>query len=233
MKLLIVGGSEELSETISLVLKVRWRELTVLRAADPREGLELAHSEQPDIVMLHLDSPGVDCFDLISQIRSFSNVPLVVLSESSDVVDKIRALEMGADDWISRNCTPMEFIARVNAILRRCYPHGDNHLSCFFNGKLSINYAAHEVCILGKNVHLTATEYKVLYQLVRHEGSVISCTDLLHSVWGSGYEADCEFVKKYIYRLRCKLEQEPANPQLIVTRRGVGYLYSTANYSPN
>lgn len=233
MKLLIVGGSEELSETISLVLKVRWRELAVLRAADSGEGLELAHSEQPDIVMLHLDSPGVDCFDLISQIRSFSNVPLVVLSESSDVVDRIKALEMGADDWVSRDCIPMEFIAKVNAILRRCYPHSNNHLTSFFNGKLSINYAAHEVSMLGKRVRLTPIEYKILYQLVRNEGSVVSCTDLLRSVWGPNYEADPEFVKKYIYRLRSKIEEDPANPQIIITERGIGYLYSASHYSPN
>jgi len=233
MKLLVIGGSEELSETVSLILKVRWRELTLLRAADPAEGLELAHSEQPDIVMLHFDSPTVGSFELIGQIRTFAQAPIIVVSESDNVMDKVRALEMGADDWISRDCIPMEFIAKVNAILRRCYPHSNNHLSCFFNGRLSINYAAHEVCMLGKRVNLTPIEYKILYQLVRHEGSVVSCTDLLHSVWGSDYEADPEFVKKYICRLRSKIEEDPANPQIILTERGVGYLYSTSRYSPN
>ena len=233
MKLLVVGGSEELLATISLILKVRWRELRLARATEPSEGLELARREQPDIVMLRLDSPSVDCFDLIVQVRSFSNVPLVVLSDSGDVVDRIKALEMGADDWISRDCIPMEFIAKVNAILRRCYPHSNNHLSCFFNGKLSINYAAHEVCMLGKRVNLTPIEYKILYQLVRHEGSVVSCTDLLHSVWGADYEADPEFVKKYICRLRSKIEEDPSDPKIILTERGVGYLYSTSDYCPN
>lgn len=232
MKVLFVGGSEESLETVSLILKVRWRELSVAHAA-AGEAPELARSEQPDIVMLHLDSSCAGCLDLIGQVRSFSRVPIIVLSESGAVVDKIRALESGADDWISRDCVPMEFIAKVNAILRRCYPHSNNHVSCFFNGKLSINYAAHEVCMLGKRVNLTPIEYKILYQLVRHEGSVVSCTDLLRSVWGSDYEADPEFVKKYIYRLRCKLEEDPANPQLIITQRGVGYLYSISHYSPN
>jgi two-component system KDP operon response regulator KdpE len=233
MKALLVGGSDELSVTVSLILKVRWRELTLLRAAEPGEALELARREQPDIVMLHLDSPCVGCLDLIGQIRSFSRVPLIVLSENGNVVDKIRALETGADDWIAYDCMPMEFVAKVNAILRRCYPYSNNHLSVFFNGKLSINYAAHEVCMLGKRVNLTPTEYKILYQLVRNEGSVVSCTDLLRSVWGSDYEGDPEFVKKYIYRLRCKLEEDPAKPQIIVTERGVGYLYSTSRYHPN
>jgi DNA-binding response OmpR family regulator len=233
MKLLVVGGSDELLATISLILMVRWPELSLVHAAELGEALELARREQPDIVMLHFDSPCAGCFDLISQVRSFSNVPLVVLSEIGDVLDKVRALEMGCDDWISRDCIPMEFIAKVNAILRRCYPHSNNHLSCFFNGKLSINYAAHEVCILGKRVNLTPIEYKILYQLVRHEGSVVSCTDLLHSVWGADYEADPEFVKKYICRLRSKIEEDPSNPKIILTERGVGYLYSTSDYCPN
>jgi len=233
MKALVIGGSEESIETISLILKVRWRDLVVLHVAESGEALELARSEQPDIVMLHLDSASPGCFDLISQIRRFSNLPVIVLSDIGNVVDKVRALEIGADDWISRDCMPMEFIAKVNAILRRSYPHSNNHLSSFFNGRLSINYAAHEVCMLGKRVNLTPTEYKILYQLVRHEGSVVSCTDLLRSVWGADYEADPEFVKKYIYRLRCKLEEDPAKPQLIVTERGAGYLYSTSRYHPN
>jgi len=232
MKALVIGASEELVETISLILKVRWRDL-VVHAAEPGEALELARGEQPDIVMLRLDSASASCFDLIGQIRSFSKVPVIVLSDIGSVVDKVRALEMGADDWISRDCMPMEFIAKVNAILRRCYPHSNNHVSCFFNGKLSINYAAHEVCMLGKRVNLTPIEYKILYQLVRNEGTVVSCINLLRNVWGADYEADPEFVKKYICRLRSKIEEDPSNPQIILTERGAGYLYSASHYHPN
>ena len=233
MKVLFVGDSEELLGIISLILKVRWRGLSLVSATKASEALELVGREQPDIVMIHFDPPSADRFDLISQIRMFSDVPLIVLSENGDVVDKIRALEMGADDWIASDCIPMEFIAKVNAILRRCYPYSNNHISSFFNGRLSINYAAHEVCILGKQVYLTPIEYRLLYQLVRNEGSVVSRTNLLHSVWGAAYEADPEFVKKYIHRLRSKLEEDPANPKIIVNERGVGYMYLGSRYSPN
>jgi len=233
MKVLFVSDSEELSGTISLILKVRWRELSLVSATEASEALELVGREQPDIVMLHLDPPGADRFDLISQIRMFSNVPLIVLGENGDVVDKIRALEMGADDWIASDCIPMEFIAKVNAILRRCYPQSDNHISSFCNGRLRINYAAHEVCLLGKEVKLTPIEYKLLYQLVRNEGSVVSRTNLLHSVWGADYEADPEFVKKYIHRLRSKIEEDPTNPKIIVNQRGIGYMYLSSRYFPN
>ena len=233
MKLLLVGGSEELAGTISLILKVRWRELSLVRTSEASEALELVGREQPDMVMLHLDPPSADRFDLISQIRMFSNVPLIALGKNGSVVDKIRALETGADDWIASDCIPMEFIARVSAILRRCYPHSDNHVSSFFDGKLRINYATHEVCVLGKQVNLAPIEYKLLHQLVRNEGSPVSRTNLRHSVWGADYEADPEFVRKHIYRLRSKIEEDPANPKIIVSERGVGYMYLSSRYSPN
>jgi len=232
MKALFVGGSEELSGTICLILKVRWRELSLVSATEASEALELVGREQPDIVMLHLDPPSADRFDLISRIRMFSKVPLIVLSKNASVVDKIRVLEMGADDWIASDCIPMEFIARVSAILRRCYPHSNNHISSFFDGRLSINYATHEVGMLGKQVKLAPIEYKLLHQLVRNEGSVVSRANLLHSVWGADYEADPEFVKKHIHRLRSKLEEDPANPKIIVSERGVGYMYVRSPYSP-
>jgi len=233
MRLLFVSGSEELSGTICLILKVRWRELSLVRATEASEALELVRKKQPDIVMLHLDPASADHFALISQIRMFSNVSLIVLSKNASVVDKIRALEMGADDWIASDCIPMEFIARVSAILRRCYPHSDNHISSFFDGKLRINYATHEVCILGKQVKLAPIEYKLLHQLVRNEGSPVSRTNLLRSVWGADYEADPEFVRKHIHRLRSKIEKDPANPEIIVNERGAGYMYVRSPYSPN
>jgi len=230
---LFVGGCEELSGTISLILKVRWRELSLVSATEASEALELVGREQPDIVMLHLDPPSADRFDLIGQIRICSNVPLIVLGENGSAVDKIRALEMGADDWIASDCIPMEFIARVSAILRRCYPQSDNHVSSFFDGKLRINYATHEVCVLGKQAKLAPIEYKLLYQLVRNEGNPVSRTNLRHSVWGADYEADPEFVRKYIHRLRSKIEENPANPKIIVNERGTGYMYVRSPYSPN
>ncbi len=228
MKVLLVGGSEDLSQTISVILKVRWPNLSLVHTSEASASLQLIHSEQPDIAMLHLDSAPLDCFDLISQIRGFSDVPLIVISQSDDVVDKVRALEMGADDWICPACVPMEFIAKVNAILRRCSPSSSSCVSCFFNDKLSIDYATRKVCVLGKPVKLTPIEYKILCQLIRNEGSVVSRADLIHSVWGPNYETAPEFLKKYIHRLRSKVEEDPAIPQMVLTERGVGYIITSA-----
>ena len=180
--------------------------------------------------MLQVDATSPDDFDLIGQIRSFSEVPLIALSQSKDVMDKVKALEMGADDWIPPS-SPMKYIAKVNAILRRCCPLGDGYTASFLCGKLSINYATHDVYVNGKPVKLTPIEYKILYQLVKNEGSVVCHTNLLSSAWGPHYGATPEFLKKYIYRLRSKIEEDPGDPKIICTRRGVGYIFITASDS--
>ncbi len=230
MKVLFVGDSEELLQAMSIILQVRWRELRLIHATGARQATELIHKEQPHIVMLQFDAPSQDDFDLIGQIRSFSDVPILALSQSKDVMNKVRALEMGADDWIPPS-SPIEYITKVNAILRRCSPLGDSYTASFLCGKLTINYATHDVYVNGKSVELTPIEYKILYQLVRNEGSVVGHTNLLNSVWGPHYGAAPEFLKKYIYRLRSKIEDDPADPRIICTRRGVGYSFITASDS--
>ena len=231
MKVLVSTDSRDLVETISVILKVRWPDLTMLQAIEAREGVNLIHREQPDLVMLHFDlAATVDSFDFIGEVRSFSDVPIVIVSKESDVADEVRALEMGADDWIVLASLPiMAFIARVNAILRRCSAQNTESISSFLNGKLMINCTAHEVLVEGKVVKLTPIESKIACELVRNGGSVVSSASLLHSAWGPDYRADPSFLKKYIYRLRAKIEQDPANPKLILTERGVGYRLSESN----
>lgn len=228
---MLVGGSEELSQTISLVLKVRWPNLSLVHSSEARESLQLMHREQPDIAMLHLDSASADCFDIIGQIRSFSDVPLIVVSQRDDVVGRVRALEMGADDWCNPSSVPMEFIAKVNAILRRCSHFKKGSIFSCLNGKVSIDCCAHRVCAYGKTVKLTPIEYKILWQLAQNEGSVVSREALIHTVWGPSYAADPEFLKKYIYRLRCKMEEDPALPKMLLTERGVGYILAPPDWT--
>ena len=214
-------------------MKVRWPELSLLQSIEERESIEQIYRELPDIVMLHLDSGTIDYFTLIVQIRSFSPVPLIVLSSSDDVIDKIRALEMGADDWIDPSAIPMEFIAKVNAVLRRCINHSNNHCQSFLHGKLRINYDTHKICVSGKTQKLTPIEYKILSLLVNNEGKIVTRADLLHAVWGPDYRADPAFLKKYIHSLRSKLEEHPANPEIILNERGVGYIFTPKCDSTN
>jgi len=233
MKVLIITVSQNLAQDISIILKVRWPELTLLHSIEARESVEQIYREQPDIVMLHLDSEIADSFDIIGQIRSFSPVPLIVLSSSDDVIDKVRALEMGADDWIDPSAIPMEFIAKVNAVLRRCIHHSSSHSQSFLRGKLSIDYDTHQVCVSGMAQKLTPIEYKILSRLVNSEGRIVASEDLLHNVWGPDYRADPAFLKKYIYSLRCKLEEHPHKPEVILNERGVGYIFTPHHDSTN
>lgn len=229
MKVLVISHSEDLSQAISPILKVRWPNLSFVHADEAKESLELIHREQPDIVMLHLPersegAPPLNCFDLISQIRNFSGVPLIVISQSDDVMDKVEALEMGADDSVCLPLVAMEFIARVNAILRRCLPCNNVDASYFLNGKLSINYAARQVCISGKPVKLTPIEYKILCHLIKNQGRVCSSSELLQHVWGPNYSDERELLKLSVYRLRSKIEEDPSNPEIIFNERGIGYV---------
>ncbi len=235
MKVLVVSHSQDLSQGISSVLKVRWPDLTLVYTREAREGLELTHAEEPDILMYHLPEPGEgsppsDHFDFIGQIRSFSDVPLVVISQSNDVTDKVRALEMGADDWVSPSSIPMEFIAKVNAIVRRCSLNGHG-VSSFLNGKLSIDLATREVRIWGHPVKLTPIQYKLLCHLIKNQGRVCSSVELLQHVWGPGYDDDRELLKLSVHRLRSKIEEDPSNPEIIFNERGIGYVIRASGSS--
>jgi len=228
MKVLLVRLPEEISRNVSLALKVRWPDLSLFRTDEAREALQLVHSEQPHLALLHLpeDSQGSapeDCFDLISQIRGFSSIPLIVIGRGDDVMDKVKALEVGADDWISPYFSPMEFIARVNAILRRCSPHKPG-VASFLGGKLSIDYATRRVSIFGKTVKLTPIQYRIFCYLAENEGRICTTSELLRYVWGPNSSDDRELLKLNVYRLRSRIEKEPSNPEIIFNERGMGYV---------
>ena len=228
MKVLVVSHSQDLSQAISAILNLRWPDLDLVHADEATESLQLIHREQPDIVMFHLPEPGevassADCFRIISQIRGLSDVLLIVISQRDDVMDRVRALEMGADDWLSPSSIPMEFIAKVNAILRRRSANNQD-VSFFQNGKLSINHDTRQVSISGKPVKLTPIQYKLLCHLIENLGRVCSSTELLQHVWGPNYGDEKELLKLSVYRLRSKIEADPSNPEIIFNERGMGYI---------
>lgn len=229
MKVFFIGDSKELEQKVSFSLRVRWPDFSLVHTAEGREVISRVRTEQPDICILDLDSPNFAGLDLLSQIHRFSSVPIIVLSQRNDIVDRARALEMGADDYITQPFIPMELIARVNALLRRSSIVKSEYAKPFVSGKLTINYATHRVFLSGKPVKLTPIEYKILCHLARSKGSVVTRSDLLLSVWGPDYQADPEFLKKYIYRLRSKVEDDHDNPEIIITEWGVGYKLSPSS----
>jgi len=231
MKALVVGGTGELAETLRVILHVRWHELNLVHVPESQAALSALRREEPALMLVNLDHSVASCCDFISQVRACSDVPLVVVGEEEDVTAKVRALETGADDWILASSIPMEFIARVNALLRRVRTSAAMEEAKYANGALSIDFGSQEVRIDGRRASLTPTEFKVLCQLAKHEGTVVTREELLGHVWGVDAFADPEFVKKYVHRLRVKLEDDPAEPRYIVNRRGVGYMLAATSRS--
>ena len=229
MKALVVGGKAEQAETLRVVLGVRWHEISLLHIGECRDAISVIRREDPTLVLVDCDCEVASTCDLIARLRSFSDVPLIVVGHGEDVTAKVRALETGADDWIHASSIPMEFIARVNALLRRYRTECGAAMAPYSNGTLCIDFGRQEVRISGRRLSLTPTEFKVLCHLARHEGTVVTRETLLALVWGSESYADPEFVKKYIHRLRAKLEDDPTEPHIIVNRRGVGYMLATAS----
>jgi len=198
----------------------------VLTAAEGIKGLKLAETESPDVVILDLGLPDMDGLDVLRELRSFSNVPLLILTVRGEEMDKVKGLEMGADDYVVKPFAPAEFLSRVKAVVRRCqFPDMKVGERPLVSGRLRIDFAAHEVTVNGQAVRLTPSEYKLLQYLARNEGRVLSNQLLLEKVWGPEYTTETDYIKVYMQRLREKIEDDPRNPRMLISERGVGYKF--------
>jgi len=226
VKVLVIEENQRVVRDISFCLKVRYPEVIVVSVAEGPKGIEMVETETPDLVMVDASLPDIDTLDLVSKIREFSDVPLVILSETETDMDRARGLEAGADEYVTKPFSPIELLARVRALLRRTQGLGFKPERLVSIGdKLTINFTTHEILLSGNRVKLTPIEYHLLSELVRNEGRVLTHRALLEKVWGSEYADDFSFVKKYIYRLRSKLEPDASKPQMLLTERGVGYKF--------
>ena len=227
MKVLVIEDREEVAENVSLCLKLAWSQVNIIATADSDKGIDLVETESPDIVILDLELPDTDGFKVLEQIRSFSDVPIIVLTAREAEMDKVKALEMGADDYITIPFQPIDLIARVKAVLRRAtMPQlAESHPSMFISGNLTIDFATHDVFVSGEPVKLTPTEYNLLCNLVRNEGKVLSRRFLLEKTWGSDCIEDTGSLKKYIYRLRVKLGDNQSPHPMLLTQWGIGYKF--------
>jgi DNA-binding response OmpR family regulator len=224
MKVLVIEDNRQVVKDISFCLQVRYPDVGVFSTADKQKGIEMVETELPDLVMIDSSLPDINALDLVSKIREFSDVPLIILSEAETDMDRAQGLEMGADDYITMPFSPIELLARVRALLRRTQglSFKPEHLVSIGH-ELSINFNTHEVFLSGRLVKLTPIEYHLLSELVKNEGRVLTCNALLEKVWGLEYANDPSFIKKYIYRLRSKLEPVANKPQMLLTERGLGY----------
>lgn len=222
-KILVIEDSADIREALQEGLQEEGYSTRVV--ADGDEALRVFYEFQPDLVLLDVLLPGTTGFDLCERIRSMSNVPVIILSGLADEREKIRAFEKGADDYVVKGTGMGELLARVSAGLRRASsPTGPAAVDKFSDDALEIDFARRTVSVRGDDIDLTPTEYKLLSMLVRQKGQPVPAEQLLHSVWGREYDTE-ELVKWHVGHLRRKIEENPSNPKLIITRRGFGYVY--------
>jgi len=197
----------------------------VLKAFNGEQALDLVAKKNPDLVLLDIMMPVLDGFTVCERIRKFSTVPIIVVTVKGEEQDRVRGLDLGADDYIIKPFSATELLARVRAVLRRAArPTSVPTPSIIHHGAMEIDMAKAEVFLNGKMVYLSATEYRILLQLAQNVGTVIPSEQLLRDVWGVEYQNDKEILWVSISRLRQKLEKDQNSPQHIVTRSGVGYI---------
>lgn len=196
----------------------------VLKALNGQEAVDLVAEKHPDLVLLDIMMPVLNGFGACERIRKFSNVPIIMVTARGSEGDRVRGLDLGADDYIVKPFSISELQARLRAVLRRARPERDEYRQAIFtHGNLSIDFARAEVFVNGKPVFLSATEYRLLLQFAHSPGNILTSEQLLSDVWGPEYREDKEILWVSISRLRQKLEEDPKNPKHIVTRSGHGY----------
>jgi two-component system, OmpR family, KDP operon response regulator KdpE len=194
-------------------------------ASTGEEGLDAAAEHPPDVVILDLAMPGTDGFEVCRQLREWSKVPIIVLSVREDERDKIEALNLGVDDYLTKPFSLDELIARMRAVLRRVGSSDDPETPIFTAGDLHVDFAHRIVTLSGQEVHLTPTEYDLLRYMILNAGRVLTHRQLLSKVWGAEYAEDTRTLRVHIVHLREKIEADPTNPRYIQTEPRVGYRF--------
>lgn len=211
-------------QVISTCFEMRWPDSIIVSVSQGKKGIELVETESPDVVLLDIGLPDMDGFEVLRQIRFFSSVPTIIETVEDEEVDRIRGLELGADDYITKPFSYMELLARVKAVLRRSQMvEFKGGKSDFVSGNLAINFTTREVHLGDEVIKLTPTEYRLLYLLVRNKGQVVTQRKLMQQVWGEDYIENTDYLRAYIRRLRDKLQDNP--PQMILTEHGLGYRF--------
>jgi two-component system KDP operon response regulator KdpE len=198
----------------------------VITAYNGREALEQVRSALPNLVLLDVMMPDLDGFEVLERIREQSNVPVIMLTAKGEEDDRVRGLELGADDYVTKPFSPRELVSRVRAVLRRTEAESSAAAGIIeVDDRLKLDFNRREIWVDGELVQLRPTEYRLLYHLVQNAGWVITHEQLLTKVWGYEYRDEPHYVRLYINYLRKKLEEDPSNPKYILTERGVGYRF--------
>ncbi len=232
MRILVIEDSLDIIDAIAQIIELRWPEASFISTTLGETGVEMARKEQPDVIILDLGLPDVDGFQVLREIRAFSGVPVVILTVRQEEIDKIRGLELGADDYIVKPFLPGEFLARVRAVLRRrAIPQEGEYIperaytdeKTFIRGSLRIDFVSREVSIGHKLLKLSPTQYEILHELVTNENKVVSKQKLFKKIRGPKQRTNIEYLDACVAGLKEMLEREPGHPVLIVEEDEKGY----------
>lgn len=223
--ILVVDDEERMVRFIRLNLEHDG--FQVISAYRGYEALEKVRTEMPDLVLLDVMLPDLDGFEVLKLIRESSSTPVIMLTAKGEEDDRVRGLELGADDYITKPFSPRELVSRVKAVLRRVEATSLTAKNEIIqvDDRLKIDFGRREVWVEGNLVKLRPTEYRLLYHLVQNAGWVMTYEQLLTKVWGYEYRDEEHYVRLYVNYLRQKIEEDPSNPKYILTERGVGYRF--------
>jgi two-component system KDP operon response regulator KdpE len=197
----------------------------VIAAHNGMDALKQVRQALPSAVILDVMMPELDGWETLQMIRETSDVPVIMLTVRADEDDRVRGLELGADDYLGKPFSPRELVSRLKAVLRRTERAGEKEEMLKIDDDLTIDFRNFQVIVKGNPVRLRPTEWRLLYHLVHHAGWVLTHDDILAKVWGPEYKGADEYVRLYITYLRQKIEPDPANPKYILTERGIGYKF--------
>jgi two-component system KDP operon response regulator KdpE len=217
----VVDDEPQIARALAINLRARHYEVDV--AGSGRAALALAAERLPDVVVLDLGLPDLDGFDVIRGLRGWSQVPILVLSARQDSSDKVEALDLGADDYVTKPFGMDELLARLRAAVRRGTPGED--VPVVTTDSFTVDLAAKRVTREGEDVRLTPTEWHLLEMLVRNSGRLVTQRQLLQEVWGPAYQRETNYLRVYFAQLRRKLEPDPSRPRHLVTEPGMGYRF--------
>ncbi|WP_106400902.1 response regulator [Actinocorallia populi] len=221
-RILVVDDEPQILRTLRINLKARGYEVDT--APDGRTALDLVARHGHDLVVLDLGLPDLDGVEVIHGLRGWTRVPIIVLSARHSAVEKVAALDAGADDYVTKPFGMDEFLARMRAALRRAAPAEEQAVVA--TADFTVDLAAKRVTRDGADVRLTPTEWHVLEILVRNPGRLVSQQQLLHEVWGPSYERETHYLRVYLAQLRRKLEPDPSRPRYLITEPGMGYRFA-------
>jgi two-component system, OmpR family, KDP operon response regulator KdpE len=228
LKLLVADDARDVADIVAFGARMVWPDCAVTVARDGATALAAFAEERPDLVVLDVAMPQPDGFEVCRRIRAVSPVPILMLTVRDATVDKIRALDLGADDYLTKPFDHLELLARLRALVRRAtdLPTPTQERERFVLDDFTLDYATHVVHVAQVLVRLTSTEYRLLEELVRHAGTVLTHQHLLERVWGSAYVNDTHYLKVFVQRLRHKLGDDPRRPRFIHTQWGIGYQFT-------